>query len=103
MRDFLIWCSKYISIPALLVLAVIFYILFVQDYSVERIYENDRTIDSLKRVIAVETDTLNLYKERNRLLDNRDPEMVEKVVREQHNMSLPTEEIYVFTDNRDDN
>lgn len=96
MRSFLIWCSKYLSVPAILIIAFMVYILFIQEYSVGRIYENDRTIDSLKRAIAVQNDTLEFYREKNRRLDNHDPEMVEKVVREQHNMSLPTEEIYVF-------
>ena len=96
MRSFLFWCSKYLSIPTILIIGFIVYILFIQDYSVERIYDNDRTIDSLERAIAVQNDTLNFYREKNRRLDNHDPEMVEKVVREQHNMSLPTEEIYIF-------
>lgn len=96
MRSFLTWCSKYLSIPAILIIGFIVYILFVQEYSVERIYENDRTIDSLQRAIAVESDTLKFYREKNERLDNNDPEMVEKVVREQHNMSLPTEEVYIF-------
>lgn len=96
MRSFLIWCSKYLSIPTLLIIAFIVYILFVQEYSVDHIYENDRLIDSLNRAIARENDTLNLYRDKNRRLDNRDPEMVEKIVREQHGMSLPTEEVYVF-------
>ena len=96
MRNFLIWCSKYVSVPAILTIGFIVYILFIQEYSVERIYENDRTIDSLKRAIAVQEDTLLYYRDKNLRLDNHDPEMVEKIVREQHNMSLPTEEIYVF-------
>lgn len=95
MRSFLIWCSKYLSISAILIIVVLIVILFYQDYSVERIYENDRKIDSLNRVIAVQQDSLNFYRDMNIRLDNHDPEMVEKVVREQHNMSLPTEEIYV--------
>lgn len=96
MRNFLIWCGKYISISTLLVLGLLVYILFVQDYSIGRIYENDRVIDSLNRAIAREADTLDLYRDKNLRLDNRDPEMVEKIVREQHDMSLPTEEVYVF-------
>lgn len=96
MRSFLTWCSKYLSIPTLLILGFIIYILFVQEYSVDRIYENDRVIDSLNQAIARESDTLEVYREKNMKLDNRDPEMVEKIVREQHDMSLPTEEIYIF-------
>ncbi len=96
MRSFLTWCSRYLSIPAILIGGFIVYILFFQDNSVGRIYENTRTIDSLNRAIAFETDSLDFYREKNRLLDNNDPELVERVVREQHNMSMPTEEIYLF-------
>lgn len=96
MREFLTWCSKYLSVPTLLILAFLFYILFVQDYAVDRIYENDRIIDSLNRAIARESDTLQLYRDKNLRLDNHESEMVEKIVREQHGMSLPTEEVYVF-------
>lgn len=96
MRSFLIWCNKYLSIPTLLIVGFIIYILFFQENSIGRIYENDRAIDSLKRAIAIENDTLIFYREKNQRLDNHDPEMIEKVVREQHNMSMPTEEIYVF-------
>lgn len=96
MRNFLIWCSRYLSIPTILILGLIIYILFVQEYSISVIYENDRVIDSLNRAIAQENDTLDFYLEKNLKLDNRDPETVERIVREHHDMSLPTEEVYVF-------
>ena len=96
MRSFLTWCSKYFSIPAIIIVGLLAYIFFFQDNSVARISEIDRTIDSLKQAINKEEDSLRVYRDRNKRLDNKDPELVEKVVREQHNMSLPTEEVYVF-------
>ena len=96
MREFLTWCSRYLSVPAIIIIGVLCYILFFQEYSVGRIYDNNRTIDSLERAIARETDTLNFYLDKNRRLDNRDPETVERIVREHHDMALPTEEVYVF-------
>lgn len=96
MRSFLTWCSKYLSIPALLIVGFLIYIIFLQENSIRKNYEIERTIDSLKHAIEREKDSLEVYKEKNKRLDNNDPELVEKVVREQHNMSLPTEEIYVF-------
>lgn len=96
MRSFLTWCSKYLSIPAIVIIGLIVYILFVQEYSVGRIYENDRVIDSLEHVIAREMDTVALYREKNLRLDNREPEIVEKIVREHHDMSLPSEEVYII-------
>lgn len=96
MRSFLTWCSKYISISSILIVGFLVYILFLQENSIGRNYEIEKTVDSLKQAIAVETDSLNVYLEKNRRLDHNDPELVEKVVREQHNMSLPTEEVYIF-------
>ena len=94
MKKFLTWCSKYLSIPTILIIGFIVYILFIQDYRVSSIYRNDVTIDSLKRAIAAEQDTLDFYRDKNVRLANRDPEIVEKIVREQFGMSLPTEEVY---------
>lgn len=101
MRSFLNWCSKYLAIPTLLIVGALIYILFIQENSVGKIYDIDRTIDSLQRAIKVEEDSFAVYSEKNRRLDNHDPEMVERVVREQHNMSMPTEEIFIF-ENKDE-
>lgn len=98
MRNFLTWCSKYLSILTILIIGVICYILFFQENSVINLYDINRQIDSLERAIKIEKDTMVFYQEKNQRLDNHDPEMVEKVVREQHNMSMPTEDIYIFKD-----
>ena len=95
MRNFLTWCSKYISISSILILGLIVYILFIQDYSVGRIYENDRTIDSLNKAIAKEQDSIIFYQDKNDKLDNNDPEIVERIVREQFNMSKANEEVFL--------
>lgn len=99
MRSFLIWCSKYLSIPAILIIGFIVYILFIQENSVSKIYDNDRAIDSLRRAITVEHDTLDYYRALNERLDINEPEIVERVVREHHNMSLPTEDVYILKEN----
>lgn len=96
MRSFLVWCSKYLSIPAILIIGLIIYILFIQEYSVSTIYKNDLTIDSLKQAIEAQKDSFKFYEDKNRRLDDRDPEIIERIVREQHDMSLPTEEVFVF-------
>lgn len=96
MRSFLNWCRKYLSLSTILILAAIGYILFIQDYSVSNIYQNRRTIDSLEQVYKEWNDTLSIYRDRNERFDNREPEIIEHVAREQFNMSLPTEEVYVF-------
>jgi len=96
MRSFLTWCSKYFSIPSIIFVGALVYIVFFQENSIGKIYTNDQKIDSLNRVIAIERDTLEFYAAKNRLLDRNDPEMIERIVREHHNMSLPTEDVYVF-------
>lgn len=96
MKSFFTWCTRYLKLPTLLVIAALVYILFLQDNSIAQMYEMDKTIDSLKQIIAMENDTMEFYRAKNMRLDNNDPEIIEQVVREQHNMSLPTEEVYVF-------
>ena len=96
MKSFLTWCVKYLSIPTIFMVGALVYILFIQENSVIHYYEIKQTVDSLNRVIAQEKDTLEFYTEKNIRLDQNDPEMVEKVVREQHNMSMPTEDVYIF-------
>lgn len=96
MRSFLTWCSKYVSISAILIIGFIVYILFIQDYSVTTIYHNEVEAEKLEKEIAAGRDSINYYHEKNELLDNHDRDIVERIVREQFDMSLPTEEVYVF-------
>lgn len=90
------WCRKYVSIAGLAVVAAIIYMIFFQENSMTRIYNYNRTIDSLRAEIAVHQDSMRLYRELNTRLDNRDPEIIERVVRENHNMNRPDEDVYVF-------
>lgn len=96
MTSFVGWCRKYISITGLLVIAAIIYMMFFQDNSMDRIYGYERTIDSLRAEIRVNRDTMLYYRTLNRRMDNRDPEIIEKIVRENHNMNTPDEEVYIF-------
>ena len=52
--------------------------------------------DSLNAEIKMNRDTMLYYHELNRRLDNRDPEIIERVVREHFNMNTPDEEVYLF-------
>lgn len=96
MKGFLIWCSKYISIPGLLVIGLIVYLIFFQENSVGQIYRYQQTIDSLSNGIAEYEDTLRYYHELNEKLNNRDPDVLERIARERHDMALPSEDVYVF-------
>lgn len=95
-RPFLAWCRKYLSIVNLLIIGVLVYMLFFQDNSASRIYGYDQTIDSLRTEIKTQTDTMEYYHDLNRRMDNRDPEIIERVVRENHNMNTVDEEVYIF-------
>lgn len=96
LRDLFSWCRKYISVVNLLIIAVLVYMLFFQDNSASRIYRYDNTIDSLRSEIKTQRDTMLFYRNLNHRLDNRDPEMIERVVREHHNMNTVNEEVYIF-------
>ena len=96
MSSFITWCRKYISIPAILIIAAIVFILFGQDYSISNIYHNKCTLDSLEQVYTAWNDTLQYYKDKNRRMELRDPDIIEHIAREQFDMALTTEEVYVF-------
>lgn len=61
-----------------------------------QIYHNKTVIDSLQIEIARCNDSLEKYKELNRRLDCGDGPTIERIVREQYDMSLPNEDVYVF-------
>ncbi|MCC8117630.1 MAG: septum formation initiator family protein [Bacteroidales bacterium] len=95
MKKFLAWCKRYISVMNILVIGFISYTLFFQDNSVFRYMEYQNTIDSLRTEIKNATDTMDYYRRMNQLLTT-DPEMMERVVREQYNMVREDEDVYVY-------
>ncbi len=94
---FVKWSRRYLSWELWILIAVIVYLLFFQENSSDKIYAYQQTIDSLKAEIRAQNDTMAYYRELNRRLDNHDPEIIEKVVREHHNMKTVDEEVYIFT------
>lgn len=90
------WCRRYISLTGLLLVGAIVYMTFFQENSMTRIYQNKKQIDSLQQAIAENTDTLQYYRTLNQNLDNGDAATIERIVRENHNMTLPDEDVYVF-------
>ena len=95
-RTILSWGRRYISIWSVVLVGAILYLLFFQENSSSRIYAYQQTIDSLNAEIKMNRDTMLYYHELNRRLDNRDPEIIERVVREHFNMNTPDEEVYLF-------
>ncbi|MGN1252019.1 MAG: septum formation initiator family protein [Muribaculaceae bacterium] len=95
-RSILSWGRRYLSVWTVLLVGAILYLLFFQENSSSRIYAYQQTIDSLNAEIKMNRDTMLYYHELNRRLDNRDPEIIERVVREHFNMNTPDEEVYLF-------
>lgn len=95
-NSFFNWVKRYISIPLVILIGVMVYILFIQENSVTRIYHNKKVIDSLQVAIQQNEDTMRYYRELNERLDNKDPEIIERIVRENHSMNLPDEDVYII-------
>lgn len=90
------WCKKYVSLQFIVIVALLVYILFLQDYNIGRMHALNHTIDSLRTEIQLNRDTMEVYRALNERLDNHDPEIIERVVRENHNMNRANEDIYIF-------
>lgn len=90
------WLKRYFSFTALFVVLAIIFFLFFQENSMSRIYSYQKTIDSLRHEIAVNRDTMEYYRHLNERLDNQDPAIIEKVVRENHNMNRVDEDVYIY-------
>ena len=89
------WLRRYIKLPFVLILGYLAFVLFFNEYSIAKSIELDHTIDSLKREIKVYRDTANKYILLNEQL-NKDPQEMERVVREQHHMNHTNEDVYIF-------
>lgn len=95
MNRFINWSRRYISLIMILIVGFAVYALFLQENSLFRFIESNRTIDSLRTEIKIANDTLLYYQELNSRL-SRDPELMEAVVRENFNMVREGEDVYVF-------
>lgn len=91
------WFKRYFSLLSIGVIAVVIYMIFFSDTSVTRKIEYQRVIDSLRTEVEITRDSMLHYKELNSRLTT-DLEVMEQVVREQHNMKRPDEDVFVFTD-----
>ena len=91
------WLKRYFSVVTVVVLVGIAYMIFFSDTSIVKKIEYQRIIDSLENEVAITHDSITYYRDLNRRLTS-DPAVMEQVVREQHNMKRPDEDVYVFTD-----
>ncbi|MDE5555072.1 MAG: hypothetical protein K2J10_07830 [Muribaculaceae bacterium] len=90
------WFRRYFSLISIGVIGVIVYMIFFSDTSVVNKIEYQRIIDSLRTEVELNRDSMLYYKHLNSLITT-DPEVMERVVREQHNMKRPDEDVFVFT------
>ncbi len=70
-------------------------VLFFNENSLLTSIEQERRIEDLKARISEATDSLVYYRDLNRSL-NTDKETMERIVREQHHMQHPDEDVYIF-------
>ena len=90
------WFRRYFSLLTLGVIAVILYMIFFSDTSVLKKIEYQRIIDSLRTEVEINRDSMLYYTNLNSRITT-DPEVMEQVVREQHNMKRPNEDVFIFT------
>ncbi len=87
--------KRYISLPLLIVVAFVAYVLFFNENSVMQSMDYAAEIRSLQNKIAQCEDTLRHYEQLNRRLDSN-PEELERIVREHYHMQRPSEDVYIF-------
>lgn len=87
--------KRYISLPLLIVVAFVAYVLFFNENSVMQSMDYAAEIRSLQNKISQYEDTLRHYEQLNRRLDSN-PEELERIVREHYHMQRPSEDVYIF-------
>ncbi len=88
------WLRRYVSLPTLLVLGALVYIVFVGDNSVARRVEYQAQIDSLRACVDQVEDSVRYYRALNQGLES-DPQAMERVVREHYNMKRQNEDVFI--------
>ena len=89
------WSRRYISLPLLIAVAYVVFILAFNDNSYFQSVEYQTQIDRLRAEIKETTDPMRHYQALNAEL-SVNPEALEKIVREQYHMQRPGEDVYVF-------
>lgn len=92
---FLSWCRRYLKLDFIGTASVIVFVLFFNDNSVVNSIEYSREIERLKLEIKEYNDTFYYYRSLNQSL-MRNPETMERIVREQYHMQRPQEDVYII-------
>lgn len=78
-------------------LGLLVYMVFCGEYSVSQRMAYEHVIDSLRRELTINRDTMEYYRALNSRL-TADPELMERVVRENYNMKRQGEDVFVITE-----
>lgn len=89
------WSRRYITLPLLVAVAYIVFVLFFNENSYFKSVEYQQEIDRLEAEIKVNNDTMMHYRQLNASLSS-DPEELERIVREQFHMQRPNEDVYII-------
>lgn len=89
------WSRRYITLPLLIAVAYIVFVLFFNENSYFKSMEYQEEIDRLEAEIKANTDTMLYYHQLNASLSS-DPAELERIVREQYHMQRPGEDVYIF-------
>ena len=89
------WTRRYISLPLIVAVGYIVFVLFFNENSYSRSAELQDEIDRLHAEIKENNDTMLYYLRLNRSLDT-DPQTLERIVREKYHMQRPNEDVYII-------
>lgn len=89
------WTRRYITLPLLIAVAYIVFVLFFNENSYFQSMEYQQEIDRLEAEIRENNDTLLYYQRLNASLSS-DPAEMERIVREEYHMQRPNEDVYVI-------
>ena len=89
------WYKLFVSLPFIVFLLAVAYILLLSDYSMSQYAVYKERIAVLEEEIKISTDTFDYYFNLNNQL-RTDPEKLEKIVREKYRMQRENEDVYVF-------
>jgi cell division protein FtsB len=91
------WCRRYVTLPLVVAVGFIVFVIFFNENSYARSSELDLEIKALEAEIKDNTDTMLYYRALYNNL-NTDPATLERIVREQYHMQRFNEDVYVITD-----
>lgn len=89
------WSRRYITLPLLIAVAYIVFVLFFNENSYFKSVEYQQEIDRLEAEIKENNDSMNYYRRLNSSLTANTSEL-ERIVREEYHMQRPNEDVYVF-------